>query len=352
MSGFLSKRLSGLKPYVPGEQPLGRKYIKLNTNESPYPPSPLVAEAIDKSAIEDLRLYSDPDLRALIKAISGYYGVPQECVFCGNGSDEILSFAFLAWGSERGVSYPDISYGFYSVFADFYGISSRVVPLTEDFNIDLTAYGGVGLIVFANPNAPTGLTVPVSEIKKLAESCPKSVVLVDEAYVDFGAETALPLVSKLKNLIVVRTFSKSRQLAGARLGYAFADSALIADLNRIKFGFNPYNVNRLTAVAGEKALLDDGYFEKCTAKIINTRERLKKRLGDLGFTFTDSLANFIFASHPAISGRGYYEALKEKGILVRHFPAERIDEYVRITVGADEEIDALLEATACILREV
>lgn len=353
MSSYLSKRLSALKPYVPGEQPIGKKYIKLNTNESPYPPSPLVVDAIDKTAIEELKLYSDPDLRALIDALSKYYNVPKECIFCGNGSDEVLSFAFLAWGSDSGVAYPDISYGFYPVFAELYGLNSLVIPLNESFEINLEQYNGFkGLIVFANPNAPTGLILPVHQIRELAKNNPQSVILVDEAYIDFGGETALPLIFELNNVVVVRTFSKSRQLAGARLGYAFANAELISDLNRIKFSFNPYNVNRLTAIAGAKAVEDSGYFENCKAKVIATRNVLMQGLKQLGFSLTNSMANFVFAKHPKISGNRYYEALKEKGILVRHFSAERVNEYVRITVGTDEEIEALLAATAEILQEV
>lgn len=352
MSRFMSERLSSLKPYTPGEQPLDKKYIKLNTNESPYPPSPAVVNAINKSAIEDLKLYSDPDLRRLRGAIAKYYGVPEGCVFCGNGSDEVLSFAFQAWGSDNGVAYPDISYGFYSVFADLYSFNSKVIPLDKDFHINLNDYYGFnGLIVFANPNAPTGLFVPVGEIKRLAKNNPDSVILVDEAYVDFGAESALSLIFEHDNVVVVRTFSKSRQMAGARLGYAFACEALINDLNTIKFSFNPYNVNRLTAIAGAESVMDGAYFEECKAKIIKTRENLKQCLRSLGFSMTDSVANFVFVKHPDICGKQYYEALKERGILVRHFSAERIDQYVRITVGTDDEINALVAATVDILQE-
>ncbi len=353
MSKFLAKRLEALKPYTPGEQPQDKKYIKLNTNESPYPPSPLVTEAIDRQAVEDLKLYSDPDLKQLVKAISSHYCVPESCVFCGNGSDEVLSFAFLAWGSDKGVAYPDISYGFYPVFADLYGLNSTVIPLNESFEIELDKYSGFeGLIVFANPNAPTGIFIPVEKIKELAKNNPQSVVLVDEAYVDFGAESALPLIFEFDNVVVVRTFSKSRQLAGARLGYAFANENLINDLNRIKFSFNPYNVNRLTALAGTNAVLDKEYFEQCRNKIIQTRELLTVALKALGFTVTNSMANFVFAAHEKIGGKQYYEALKEKGILVRHFSAERINNYVRITVGTDNEIKALIKATTDILMEV
>ncbi len=351
MSAYLSKRLLTLKPYTPGEQPTDKKYIKLNTNESPFPPSPKVAEAINREAVEDLRLYSDPDLKALTGTIASTLGVPRECVFCGNGSDEVLCFSFLAWGSE-GAAYPDISYGFYPVFAGLCGIKSSVFPLSPDFQINLEDYDGFkGLIVFANPNAPTGLFVEVEKIRTLAENNPQSVIIVDEAYVDFGAESALPLIFDYKNVVVVRTFSKSRQLAGARLGFALADSELINDLNRVKFSFNPYNVNRLTAIAGEQAMLDADYFESCRAKIISTRERLKCELSRLGFAFTDSTANFVFASHPGISGRRLYEALKDRRILVRHFPAERIDNYVRITIGTEAETDVLISALSDILKE-
>lgn len=353
MSAFLSKKLSGLKPYTPGEQPQDKKYIKLNTNESPYPPSPKVVSAINKNAVEELKLYSDPDLRVLTAAIAKYYNVPEGCVFCGNGSDEVLSFAFLAWGSDYGVAYPDISYGFYKVFADLYQLKSTVYPLNDDFGINLKDYYRFkGLIVFANPNAPTGISLPVSEIRELVINASDSVVLIDEAYVDFGAESAINLITEFNNVIVVRTFSKSRQLAGARLGYAFASEELISDLNRIKFSFNPYNVNRLTSIAGTEAVSDVVYFEACKAKIIETRERLKRELKALGFTMTDSVTNFVFATHPKISGKQYYEALKERGILVRHFSSERIDDYVRITVGTDEEISSLISTTADILKEV
>lgn len=353
MSAYFSKRLSALSPYVPGEQPQGRKYIKLNTNESPYPPSPTVVKAVNEKELEALRLYSDPDLKALIKAIAEYYKVPNECVFCGNGSDEVLSFAFLAWGSDSGVAYPDISYGFYPVFASLYGLDSAVVPLEQDLSLDIQKFIGNGrMTVFANPNAPTGLYASVDKIRELAATNKNNVVIVDEAYVDFGSESALPLIFEFDNVLVVRTFSKSRQLAGGRLGYAFGNPELINDLNRIKFSFNPYNVNRLTSVAGIEAIKDDAYFKLCANKIIKTRERLSNELKKLGFTVTDSYANFVFAAHSEISGKDYYEKLRENGILVRHFSVPRIENYVRITVGNDEETDALLAATKAILQEV
>lgn len=353
MSAYFSKRLSALKPYVPGEQPQGRKFIKLNTNESPYPPSPYVIEAVNKEELEALRLYSDPDLKALINAIAEHYNVPRECVFCGNGSDEVLSFAFLAWGSDNGVAYPDISYGFYPVFAALYGLDSDILPLEDDLRLDLNKFCGNGrMTVFANPNAPTGLCVSIDQIRNLAKTNKNNVIIVDEAYVDFGGESALPLIFEFDNVLVVRTFSKSRQLAGGRLGYAFGNPELINDLNRIKFSFNPYNVNRLTSVAGIEAIKDKDYFELCVKKIVSTRQFLTDELRLLGFSVADSYANFIFAKHSKISGKAYYEKLRENGILVRHFSVPRIEDYVRITIGNDDEASALVSVTKRILEEV
>ncbi|MBE6678336.1 MAG: histidinol-phosphate transaminase [Ruminococcaceae bacterium] len=352
MSVFFSQKLAALKPYVPGEQPTDKNYIKLNTNESPFPPSEKVKEVINAGAIDDLRLYSDPDLNALCSAIAEYYDVDKAQVFCGNGSDEVLSFAFLAWGCN-GVAFPDISYGFYPVFADLYGLQTNIVPLNEDFTLDLKDFNGkAGFIVFANPNAPTGLTVSTNEIEELVASNPDSVVLVDEAYVDFGAETALPLINKYSNILVVRTFSKSRQLAGARLGYAFGCKELIEDLNRIKFSFNPYNVNRLTALAGIEAINDNVWFKECSDKIVNTREALKTALKQRGFYVTDSKTNFVFASHPLLPKDALYKGLKQNGILIRHFNNPKIVNFNRITIGTDTETERLIEAIDRILEEV
>lgn len=351
MSVFFSEKLSAIKPYVPGEQPTDKKYIKLNTNESPFPPAKGVSEVINDEAVSDLRLYSDPELYALTNEIANYYKLNREQIFCGNGSDEVLSFAFLAWGNN-GVAFPDISYGFYPVFADLYNLNATVVPLEADFSLNLTSFSGkAGLIVFANPNAPTGLAVSVEEIETLVRTNPDSVIIVDEAYVDFGAESALPLVNKYNNILVVRTFSKSRQLAGARLGYAFGCKELIDDLNCIKYSFNPYNVNRLTALAGIEAIKDDAWFTECSDKIIQTREFLKKALVDRGFTVTDSKANFVFASHPALPKDTLYTKLKASGILIRHFGNTRIQNFNRITVGTDFETLQLLKAIDSILTE-
>ena len=352
MSRFLSQKLLSLKPYVPGEQPRDKKYIKLNTNESPYPPSPKVVSAINSEEIKDLRLYSDPDLKVLTETIADYFGVDKNCVFCGNGSDEVLSFAFLAWG-DKGVTFPSISYGFYPVFAQLYNLDYTTVALKKDFSLDLTDFDGKGgLIVFANPNAPTGLSAPLSSIEDLLIKNPESIVLVDEAYVDFGGESAVSLIEKYDNLIVVRTFSKSRQLAGARLGFAMANEELVSDLNRIKFSFNPYNVNRLTAIAGAEAIKDDTWFKECVSKIINTRGRLTAELRNLGFNVIESRANFVFAAHPQLPGDTLYTKLKEKGILIRRFNIKTIENYSRITIGTDNETDRLFDAIKEILQEV
>lgn len=350
MSRFLNGALSELAPYTPGEQPQDQKYIKLNTNESPFPPSrqlriPLALES------DRLRLYSDPDLRELIRAISREYVVGEDMVFCGNGSDEVLSFAFLAWGAD-GVTFPDITYGFYPVFAQLYGLDAKIVPLKEDFTIDPDDFCGCGrMTVIANPNAPTGLLLPVDALRRIAESNPGHVLVVDEAYIDFGGETALGLIDEFKNVLIVRTFSKSRQLAGARLGFALGDPALIADLNRIKFSFNPYNVNRLTALAGRIALEDGDWFRWCCKQIVSVRDFVTGELRALGFEVLDSCANFVFARTPRLSGGEYYRKLKEKGILVRHFDKPRIDDFVRITIGTRAQMKALLRKTEEIFKE-
>lgn len=352
MSRFLAKRLGAIEPYTPGEQPQGMTFIKLNTNESPYPPAPAVLQALNGEEAAKLRLYSDPDLRELTAALAKYHGVSEKQIFCGNGSDEVLTFAFQAWGTDDGVAYPDISYGFYPVFAQYYGLDAKVIPLEEDLSIDPAKYEGLGrMVVFANPNAPTGLTMPVEAIRKIAKSDPDHVVLVDEAYVDFGGESALSLLEECENLIVVRTFSKSRQMAGARLGYAVAGEALIADLNRLKFSFNPYNVNRLTSLAGRLSVEDEDWFQSCCRKVMATRAVTTEGLREMGFTVLESRANFIFAKSPAVGGEEYYKKLREKGILVRHFKNPRIGDFVRITIGSDEEMQTLLEKTKEILKE-
>lgn len=349
MSRFLSEKLAKLEAYVPGEQPKGKRFIKLNTNESPYPPPRCVVGAVGRQEIEDLRLYSDPECSALKAKLADLYGMSPKNVFLSNGSDEILNFAFMAY-SDRGVIFPDITYGFYSVFADLYGANAEIVPLNDDFTIHVDAFCGKNkLVVIANPNAPTGIALSLAEIEKIIASNPNGVVIIDEAYVDFGAQSAYKLTEKYDNLLVVGTYSKSRSMAGARLGFAFANADIIADLERIKFSTNPYNINRITQIACAAALSDQQYFEENCRKIMETREYVKAELRKIGFTVTDSAANFLFAKSDKIGGKQLYTLLKERGILIRHFETARIADYNRITVGSREEMEIFLTAVREIL---
>ncbi len=345
MSRFLNENLKGLIAYTPGEQPRDKKYIKLNTNESPYPPSPQVLDAISKGEILDLRLYSDPLCKTLKEKIAKRYDVDAENVFVSNGSDESLNFFFMAFcGKKQPVVFPDITYGFYKVFCELYGIDYEMIPLMEDFSINIDDYLGINKnIVIANPNAPTGLAMPLSSIEKIVSSNPKNIVLIDEAYVDFGAESSVSLTKKYDNLLVVQTFSKSRSLAGARLGFAIGNKEIIADLEKIKYSTNPYNVNRLSLAAGAAAIDGDEYFKKNAKEIINTRKFTNDALINLGFTCIDSKANFIFAKSNDISGETLYQKLKEKGVLIRHFTLSRICEYNRITIGTKEEMEIFIK---------
>ncbi|MBP8639952.1 MAG: histidinol-phosphate transaminase [Oscillospiraceae bacterium] len=344
MSRFLSERFSQLKAYIPGEQPQDRSFIKLNTNESPYPPAPQVIEALNKKEINDLRLYSDPQCKLLREALAQAYSVSFENIMVGNGSDEILSFAFMAFCDKYiGVSYPDISYGFYPVYADLYGIAKNELPLSEDFTIYAPDYYNIGTtIVIANPNAPTGNCLSIEEIERVVKSNPDNVVVIDEAYIDFGGISCIPLTAKYDNLLVVQTFSKSRSLAGARLGFAVGNKDLIADLEKLRYSTNPYNINRLTLIAGRAAIEEQSYYDNNNSEIVRTREYSSELLKKLGFTLTDSKANFIFASHNKLNGKQLYQALRDHGILVRHFDKPRISNYVRITIGTKEQIDLLL----------
>jgi histidinol-phosphate aminotransferase len=349
MSRFLSPRHQSLNAYTPGEQPRV-KLVKLNTNESPYPPSPEALRALTPEAIERFRLYSDIPAKDLCEATGAFYGVDPGWILYGNGSDEILAFAFQAFG-EAGVSFPDITYGFYPVWTELYGLPSTVIPVKEDFTIDVSEYRGGGLIVIANPNAPTGIALPLAAIEELVKANPDNVVLIDEAYVDFGAETAIPLVETYENLIVVQTFSKSRSLAGGRLGFAVAQPHLIADLNRIKCSFNPYNVGTPAQLLGAAAMRDREYFDRTRKAIMETREWARSALEAIGFTVLPSSANFLFARPPVISGAAMQAALREKGILVRRFEIPRIRDFLRISVGSPEDMRTLIEATKAILEE-
>ena len=347
MSKYLSGRFGDIKAYVPGEQPQDRSYIKLNTNESPFPPSPGVVAAISQREASRLNLYPDPDARDASLAIGRQFGFSPDNIILGNGSDELLAFAFQAYCDAAAPAvYADITYGFYSVFARANCVGSRVIPLDESFNIVPSDYFNAGGTVFiANPNAPTGLALEPRDIEDIIIHNPDNIVVIDEAYAAFGVQSAAPLINKYANLIVVHTMSKSKNLAGARVGYAFADRGLIADLNAMKFSFNPYNVNRLSLLAAKAAMEDGAYYNDCVRKLIKTREQAMDDLIDRGFEVRHSKTNFLFAKPCFTGGEQYYLDLKERGVLVRHFSQERIKDYVRITIGDDKQMKALLAAT-------
>ena len=345
MSRFFNRSLDRLVPYTPGEQPQDQQYVKLNTNESPYPPSPGVIAALNAREAADLRLYSDPEAKVLKAVLAERYSVEPANIFVGNGSDEALNFAFLAYAADgRGAAFADITYGFYPVFAELYHIPVRIVPLKEDFTLDPEDYYGLHrTIVIANPNAPTGLALSRAQVEGILQANPDCVVVLDEAYVDFGGESCVSLTGRYPNLLVVQTYSKSRSMAGARLGYAIGDAALIQDLETIKFSTNPYNVNRLTLKAGAQALAEQAYYDKNCQTIMETRAYTARELEKLGFTVLPSQSNFLFARKPGTEGADVYRRLKEWGVLVRHFDKERIRDYNRITIGTREQMDILLE---------
>lgn len=352
MSKFLSSERLGLTPYTPGEQPQNIKFIKLNTNESPFMPSPKAVEYAAEAA-KKLNLYPDPECRELTESLAKTFEVMPENVITGNGSDEILSFAFMAFcGGKTKAVFPDITYGFYKVFAELYNVEYEEIPLDDDFGVNICDYCGCGKTVFiANPNAPTGIMLPISEIEKLLCENRENVVVIDEAYVDFGSESCARLIKEYENLLVVQTFSKSRSLAGGRLGFGIASKQIIGDLKLIKYSTNPYNVNKMTMAAGLGSLSDSEYTLKNCGEIIKNREQTILELKKLGFETTNSKANFVFAKHPEISGEKIYEKLKAEGILVRHFCGERIKEFNRITVGTREQMSALLAALGKIVSE-
>jgi histidinol-phosphate aminotransferase len=350
MSRFLSSYLKTLTPYTPGEQPKGG-FVKLNTNESPFPPSPKVIEALSVCQVEKLNLYSDPTADMLVSSIADYYGVDKKNVAVGNGSDEILAFAFHAFG-EKGFVCPEITYGFYPVFADFFGIDLETIPMEKDLSIDIKKYYSNNKnIVIANPNAQTGCYLPLEEIEKLVSSNNNRLVIVDEAYIDFGGESSASLINKYDNILVVQTFSKSRNLAGGRIGFALGCEELISDINTMKFSFNPYNVNRLSIIAGSESMDDVEYFKKCTSSIIETREKTRKSLEKAGFELTDSKANFLLAKHSKIKGEQLYSLLKENGFLVRYLGGN-ISDYVRITIGSAEQMESFVSCVEKILNNI
>lgn len=338
------KNVRSVVPYTPGEQPKFLDVIKLNTNENPYPPSPKVAERLKELDVERFRLYPEPACDTLVDALAKEYGVDREEVFVGVGSDDVLAMCFMAFfNSEKPVFFPDITYSFYDVWADVFRIPYECQPLNQDFQIVKEDYyrenGGV---VFPNPNAPTGVLMELSEIEDIVCHNQDVVVIIDEAYIDFGGKTALELIHKYDNVLVVQTFSKSRSMAGMRIGYAFGSKALIKYLNDVKYSFNSYTMNMTALELGKAALEDRAYFEETRAKIIATRERVKRELSHMGFSFGDSKANFLFVTHERISARELFEALKIKKIFVRYFNKPRIDNYLRITIGTDREMDQLL----------
>jgi len=351
MSRHWSKLVHDLEPYVPGEQPQDQRYVKLNTNESPYPPAPGVARCLAEFGAAELRRYPDPGSGELVEALADYHGLPPDRVFVGNGSDEVLAHAFQALlKQERPILFPDISYSFYPVYCALYEIDYRQVPLDGHFRIDLDGYrADNGGIVIANPNAPTGIALGLAEIRQLLADNPESAVVVDEAYVDFGADSALPLIDEFDNLLVVRSFSKSRSLAGLRLGYALGQPDLIEGLQRVKNSFNSYPVDRLACRLGVASIDDEDYFRQCADRVIATRGRVAGELEKLGFTVFPSSANFLFARAPGGNAENLYLELKAAGVLVRYFARPRIDDCLRISIGSDDECGALIEALKKIL---
>jgi len=351
MSKFWSPCIRDLTPYVPGEQPKIANLIKLNTNENPYGPSPAVLAAINGETGGSLRLYPDPDATKLKQAIASYYGVQPSEVFVGNGSDEVLAHAFYAFFQhDQRILFPDITYSFYPVYCCLYGISYETIGLDADMNIRVDDYQApCGGIVFPNPNAPTGIALPLAEIESIAASHPDCVVLIDEAYVDFGAETAVSLTQKYPNLLVVQTFSKSRSLAGLRVGFAIGSEELIGGLERVKNSFNSYPLGRLAIAGAVAAIEDDAYFQEKRALVIQTRDRLAGQMGVLNFEVCPSSANFLFVSHPEHNAADLALALRARGILVRHFRQPGIENYLRISIGTDAECEKLREALADIL---
>ncbi len=352
MSRYFSERYAELVPYTPGEQPQDMQYIKLNTNESPFPPSPGVAAAV-AGECGRLQLYSDPESRLLTEKMAAQYGVKPAQVLMTNGSDETLNFAFMAFADEkRPLAFPDITYGFYPVIAQLNRIPYTEIPLTEDFRINPADYIACGkTVVLANPNAPTGTPLALSAIERIVASNPETVVIVDEAYVDFGGESAVGLVDCYDNLLVIGTFSKSRSMAGARIGYAIGNAALIRDLNTIKYSTNPYNVNRMSSAAGIAALEEnDYYWDRCRI-IAENRSYTDEQLRALGFEVLESCANFLFARRPGVDGGVLYRELKKRGILVRHFDKPRIADFLRISIGTRGQMECLIGTLKQILEE-
>lgn len=352
MSKFWSKTVRNLKPYVPGEQPQDRRYIKLNTNENPYPPSPKAIEAIKNAANDTLRLYPDPNCDALKAALAKYYHVEKKNIFVGNGSDEILALTFLTFfKQETPLLFPDVTYSFYEVYCDFFNIQARKIPVTPDLRLRLEDYlqpnGG---IIFPNPNAPTGEYLPLQAIEKLLDANRDSVVAVDEAYIDFGGESAIRLIKTYPNLLVIQTFSKSRSLAGLRIGFTVGSEELTEGLERAKNSFNSYPLDRLAIAGGIEAVRDEDYFQKTRNRVIETRKWVAEELIRIGFSIIPSQANFLFIRHTETHAKLLYEKLREQGILVRYFQKPKVDHYLRVTVGTREEMETFIEKIEMLVR--
>ena len=351
MSKFWNDKIKEIEPYVPGEQPKDKKYVKLNTNENPYSPSEKVIEKIKSMSLKDLKLYPDPDVSELRKVIAEYFSqkiderITKEQIFVGNGSDEVLALIFMTFFNKGDkVYYPDITYSFYPVYADLFDLKEVKIPLNENFKIEIDKYFGLdGHIIITNPNAPTSIALKLNEIEKIVKNNPTQLVVIDEAYVDFGAESSVKLVNKYDNVLVVQTFSKSRSFAGMRLGYAIGSGNIIEGLNRLKFSFNSYTIDRISIEAGIESFKDDEYFVKTNAKIIETREKTVKKLKELGFKVLNSSANFIFISHNKVFAGDLYKNLKDNGVLVRYFTKDRIDNYLRVTIGTDADMEIFIE---------
>lgn len=346
MSKYWSEVVKSIEPYVPGEQPKDKKYIKLNTNENPYPPSPRVIEAIKEAADERLRLYPDPDCSELRQTIAEYYKLKKEQVFVGNGSDEVLAFAFMAFFNPgKPILFPDITYSFYPVYADLFRMDYKTVELDDNFNIpEEKFFQDNGGIIISNPKSPTAQYMDISSIKEILEKNIDRVVIIDEAYIDYGGESAVNMIDKYPNLLVVQTLSKSRSLAGLRIGFAMGQKDLIEALERIKNSFNSYTLDRIALIAAAEAFKDEDYFRETVSKTVSTRERISGEVKSLGFDVTDSKANFIFISHPGVPASVIFKELRDKGVLVRHFKKPRIDNYLRISIGTDEDMDFLIKA--------
>lgn len=354
MNRYWSDIVCKLEPYVPGEQPKDKKYIKLNTNENPYPPSQKVLDAIEKACNSDLRLYPDPECDVLRKAIAEYFNLEKEQVFVGNGSDELLAFSFIAFFNPgKPILFPDITYSFYPVYSQIFNIGYRLVKLDEEFSIPVEKFleenGG---IILPNPNAPTGKFLPLESIKIILKGNPNNIVIIDEAYIDFGGESAIELISEFPNLLIIQTLSKSRCLAGLRLGYALGHKELIEGLNRVKNSFNSYTIDRLALAGGTAAFIDRQYFQETRNKIIVTREKVSLYLKSIGFKVIDSKANFIFISHPDIKAPVLFQKLRDNGVLVRYFNKTRIKDYLRVSIGTEKDMAIFMDITEKILSQI